>query len=74
MEAHDILFKGYRFRPKKVMKMNLVSFIGDIISPKIRKTQKKYIQLGCGSNIKENFENFHFQRPQNFPPSPAPPN
>ena len=60
MEAHDILFKGYRFRPKKVIKMNLVSFIGDIISPKVRKTQKKYIQLGCGDNIIENFENLDF--------------
>ena len=44
MEAHDILFKGYRFRPKKVIKMNLVSFIGDIISPKI-KVAKKNIAL-----------------------------
>ena len=60
MDEHDILFKGYRFRPKKMIKTNIVSFIGSIISPKIRKTKKKYIQLGCGSNLPENFENLDF--------------
>ena len=40
MDEHDILFKGYRLRPKKMIKTNIVSFIGSIISPKIRKTKK----------------------------------
>tara|TARA_Y100000996_G_scaffold372801_1_gene321940 strand:+ start:93 stop:746 length:654 start_codon:yes stop_codon:yes gene_type:complete len=60
MDAHDILFKGYRFRPKKQIKMDFISFIGGAISPKIRKTQNKYIQLGCGNNIQEGFENLDF--------------
>ena len=60
MDEHDILFKGYRLKPKKMIKTNIVSFIGSIISPKIRKAKKKYIQIGCGSNLSENFENLDF--------------
>ena len=60
MDDHDILFKGYRFRAKKQIKANLISFIGGVLSPKIRKTQNKYIQLGCGSELKENFDNLDF--------------
>ena len=60
MEAHDILFKGYRFKPKKVLKMDIVSFFGSAISPKIRQSKNKYIQIGCGNTIRENFENLDF--------------
>ncbi len=60
MDAHDILFRGYRYKPKKVIKMDLVSLIGGMLSPKIRKSSKKYIQIGCGNNIQENFENLDF--------------
>ena len=60
MDHHNILFKGYRARPKKMIKMNIVSFIGSIISPKIRKTNNQYIQIGCGSNLPKNFDNLDF--------------
>ena len=60
MEAHDILFKGYRFKPKKVVKMDIVSFFGSAISPKIRQSKNKYIQIGCGNTIRNNFENLDF--------------
>ena len=45
MDHYDLLFKGYRARLKKKIKMNIVSFIGSIISPKIRKTNNQYIQI-----------------------------
>ena len=60
MKAHDILFKGYRFRAKNVIKTEIVSIIGSLLSPKIRQTKNKYIQIGCGSNIQEYFENLDF--------------
>ena len=56
MEDHNIFFKGYRFKPKKIIKMEIISFLGNIFSPKIRETNSKYIQLGCGNNIAEGFE------------------
>jgi len=60
MDHYDLLFKGYRARPKKIIKMNIVSFIGSIISPKIRKTNNQYIQIGCGSTLPKNFDNLDF--------------
>ena len=60
MDHYNILFKGYRARPKQMIKMNIVSFIGSIISPKIRKTNNQYIQIGCGSILPENFDNLDF--------------
>ena len=60
MNDHDILFKGYRFKPKKVIKMNIVGFLGSILSPKFRKNKNKYIQIGCGTNLKVGFENLDF--------------
>ena len=60
MDHYDLLFKGYRARLKKKIKMNIVSFIGSIISPKIRKTNNQYIQIGCGSTLTKNFDNLDF--------------
>tara|TARA_B100001765_G_C19168715_1_gene191179 strand:- start:197 stop:409 length:213 start_codon:yes stop_codon:yes gene_type:complete len=60
MDHYDLLFKGYRARLKKKIKMNIVSFIGSIISPKIRKTNNQYIQIGCGSTLPKNFDNLDF--------------
>jgi predicted SAM-dependent methyltransferase len=60
MNDHNILFKGYRFKPKKIVKMNIVSFLGNIFSPKIRKKRNKYIQIGCGDNLHDDFENIDF--------------
>jgi predicted SAM-dependent methyltransferase len=60
MDDHNIFFKGYRFKPKKIIKMEIISFLGNIFSPKIRETNSKYIQLGCGNNIAKNFDNLDF--------------
>ena len=60
MDDHNIFFKGYRFKPKKIIKMEIISFLGNVFSPKIRETNSKYIQLGCGNNIAEGFDNLDF--------------
>ena len=60
MNDHDILFTGYRMRPKKIIKYEIVSFFGRLLSQKIRKSKNKYIQLGCGENLPKNFDNIDF--------------
>ena len=56
MDHHNILFKGYRARLKKKIKMNIVSFIGSIISPKIRKTNNQYIQIGFKDIVQKKYK------------------
>ena len=57
MDDHNLFFTGYQ---KKMLKFEVISFIGRIFSPKIRLSKNKYIQIGCGSNLKANFENIDF--------------
>ena len=60
MNDHDLLFKGYRTKPKKIIKQEIVSFFGRLLSQKIRKPKNKYIQLGCGDSLPKNFDNIDF--------------
>jgi len=60
MNDHDLLFKGYRPRPKRLIKAEIISFIGRILSPRTRKTKNKYLQIGCGNSLPNNFDNIDF--------------
>ena len=60
MDDHNLFFTGYQKKIKKMLKFEVISFIGRIFSPKIRLSKNKYIQIGCGSNLKANFENIDF--------------
>jgi len=60
MDDHNLFFTGYQKKIKKMLKFEVISFIGRIFSPKIRLSKNKYIQIGCGSYLKANFENIDF--------------
>ena len=60
MDDYNLFFIGYQKKIKKMLKSEVISFIGRIFSPKIRLSKNKYIQIGCGSNLKANFENIDF--------------
>jgi|TARA_B100000745_G_scaffold86419_1_gene54181 SAM-dependent methyltransferase len=60
MDDHNLFFTGYQKKIKKMLKFEVISFIGRIFSPKIRLSKNKYIQIGCGSSLKANFENIDF--------------
>ena len=60
MNDHDLLFKGYRSRAKRLIKDEIVSFFGRLLSPKSRKSKNKYIQIGCGNTLPDNFDNIDF--------------
>ena len=64
MDDHNLFFTGYQKKIKKMLKFEVISFIGRIFSPKIRLSKNKYIQIGCGSNFVSGFEyncESHFQ-------------
>ena len=50
MDDHNLFFTGYQKKIKKMLKFEVISFIGKVFSTKIRLSKNKYIQVGCGSN------------------------
>ena len=43
-----------------LIKAEIISFIGRILSPRTRKTKNKYLQIGCGNSLPNNFDNIDF--------------
>jgi predicted SAM-dependent methyltransferase len=61
MNKRDQLYSDYYIETlKKKFIFELKSFIGNALLPKTVNTDKKYINLGCGSIIKEKFLNIDF--------------
>ncbi len=53
-------YDKYKVNLRSLIKFELKSFFGRMLSPKLRKNQHKLINIGCGNQIYENFENVDF--------------
>lgn len=51
---------NFKVHLKRSIQFSMISKIKRFFSPKLRKTNKKYIQIGCGPNKFENFDNLDF--------------
>lgn len=50
----------YQITLKSLIKFELKSFFGRMLSPKIRRNTHNFINIGCGNQIHEGFENLDF--------------
>lgn len=53
-------YQQYKTTLRSLIKFELKSFFGRMFSPKIRKNRYRFINIGCGNQIHEGFENLDF--------------
>ncbi|WP_440614709.1 class I SAM-dependent methyltransferase [Candidatus Pelagibacter sp. HIMB1748] len=53
-------YKKYQNNLKNLIKFEVKSFFGRLLSPKLRINKYNLINIGCGNQIYENFENIDF--------------
>lgn len=51
---------AYKQSILSILKFTLKSKIGNLVSPKLRNPKGRFLQLGCASNIFQNFDNMDF--------------